>query len=221
MKLIPLGAVVLASTFLGGCGDDGTGPGDTTPDWFPGGVGTYWHFETTGSVVQTSGDTLVITGVLNYDIVDDTTHSQGFAVLEMYTYQSTTFTPQSGGDSLTVTETDTLFVHLTESVLEVFGELSGSDPDIMLQLPLEIGDTWFLNPLEEDLLEVMSLSEQVTVPTGTYSDCALVQTTPVEGDGPYLNRFYAEGVGPVLFIYHGVEEFQVIDYSCELTDYSL
>lgn len=213
-------SVALSIIVLGGCGDDGTGPGEVGPDWFPGEAGSYWHFDISGTVVQVD-DTLDVSGVQNYDITADTTHSQGFAVMTMISYQSVTLTPQGGGDSLTLSTTDTLYVHNTDEVLEVYPNLESSDHDIMLQFPLTAGDTWFLNSYQEDILEVMSLDEDVTVPTGTYSGCALVQMTPVEADGSFLNRFYADGVGPVLMIYHAVEEYQVIDYSYELTNYLL
>lgn len=220
MRSAFLCTISLSIVLLGGCGDDGTGPGDAGPDWFPADVGSYWHFDISGTVVQ-PGDTLDVSGVQNYDIIADTTHSQGFAVLTMISYESATLAPQGGGDSITITTTDTLYVHFTEEVLEVYPNLESSDFDVMLQLPLTVGDTWFLNTYEEDILEVMGLAEEVAVPTGTYSGCALVQMTPVVADGSFLNRFYADGVGPVLMIYHSVEEYQEIDYSYELTDYSL
>lgn len=212
--------LTLSIVMLGGCGDDGTGPGEAVPDWFPAQAGSYWHFGISGTVVQ-ADDTLDVIGVQEYDMTADTTHSQGFAVMTMISYQSVTLTPQGGGDSLTMSTTDTLYVHDTDDVLEVYPYLDSPDHDVMLQFPLTAGDTWFLNSNEEDILEVMGLDEDVTVPTGSYSGCALVQMTPVEADGSFLNRFYADGVGPVLMIYHAVEEYQVIDYSYELTSYSL
>jgi hypothetical protein len=52
----------------------------------------------------------------------------------------------------------------------------------------------------EDEAVVLSVSEPVQAPTGTYTDALLTrETTPLEPDVSEL-KFYAPGVGPVLIV---------------------
>jgi hypothetical protein len=196
-----------------GCGkSDPSGPGDTTLNWFPVEVGTVWSIQTIGTeIVQ--GDTIDIAGPGGIAFVSEQQHSQGFTVLEAITTNSLTYSPRGGGDTWTVNSADTSYYHVTEATVECYNDLDGTWHGDYLLLPLEVGDSWLFNEDSNYWMEVIGLSETVTVPAGTYENCAFIQETtedyPVEEH--FTNIFYANNVGWVKFIYHSVTTEETID----------
>jgi len=83
------------------------------------------------------------------------------------------------------------------------GGVDGAKPGIIMKAHPAIGDFY---PQEfdlgnaEDFAEVVSLTESVAVPTGSFDHCLKTQeTTPLETD-LLENKYYAPGVGNVLTI---------------------
>jgi len=73
--------------------------------------------------------------------------------------------------------------------------------DFILKTPIRAGATW---PLAGGKAAVVSVGETVTVPAGTYANCAVVEETRTNPDR-VLRTTYAAGVGPIAL------EYQVID----------
>jgi hypothetical protein len=77
----------------------------------------------------------------------------------------------------------------------------GGKPGFWMKGYPEVGDVYrqeFLLREAEDIGEVLSLSEVVTVPVGTFTDCLQTRdSTPIEPD-VFEHKFYAPGVGLLL-----------------------
>jgi len=80
------------------------------------------------------------------------------------------------------------------------GGVNGAQPGIIMEAHPAIGDFYrqeFDLRNAEDFAEVVSLTETVTVPTGTYSNCLKTkETTPLE-TSLLENKYYAPNVGNV------------------------
>jgi len=83
------------------------------------------------------------------------------------------------------------------------GGVDGAKPGIIMEAAPAIGDFYrqeFDLNNAEDFAEVVSLTESVTVPTGSYSNCLKTkETTPLEPD-LLESKFYAPHVGNILTI---------------------
>jgi hypothetical protein len=81
--------------------------------------------------------------------------------------------------------------------------VDGAEPGIIMKAAPAIGDFYrqeFLLNDAEDLAEVQSLTESVTVPNGSYSNCLKTEeTSPLEPEA-LEHKFYASGIGNVLVI---------------------
>jgi hypothetical protein len=84
----------------------------------------------------------------------------------------------------------------------VAGE-EGAKPGIIMKAHPAVGDFYrqeFLLKDAEDVAEVISLNENVTVTAGSYDDCLKTEeTSPLEPDA-LEHKFYASGVGNVLVV---------------------
>jgi hypothetical protein len=69
--------------------------------------------------------------------------------------------------------------------------------DFILKTPIRAGATW---PLAGGQASVISVGKDVTVPAGTYPNCAVVEETRSSPDR-ILRTTYAAGVGPVVLEY--------------------
>jgi hypothetical protein len=81
------------------------------------------------------------------------------------------------------------------------GGVDGSKPGIVMKAQPAVGDFYrqeFALGTAEDMAEVVSLKESVTVPYGSFSNCLETEeTSPLEPDA-LENKFYCAGVGNVL-----------------------
>lgn len=79
--------------------------------------------------------------------------------------------------------------------------VDGAKPGILMEGNPQVGDTYRQEYLEgeaEDMAEVLSLNESVTVAYGSFEDCLKTKEwTPLE-PGIEENKYYAAGTGPVL-----------------------
>jgi len=69
--------------------------------------------------------------------------------------------------------------------------------DFILKTPIRAGATW---PLAGGRAAVVSVGQDVTVPAGTYDDCAVVEEVRTNPDR-VLRTTYAAGVGPIALEY--------------------
>jgi hypothetical protein len=79
--------------------------------------------------------------------------------------------------------------------------VDGAQPGIIMKVHPAIGDFYrqeFLLNEAEDLAEVVSLSESVNVPAGSFDHCLETKETEAIDPSALENKFYAAGVGNVL-----------------------
>jgi hypothetical protein len=69
--------------------------------------------------------------------------------------------------------------------------------DFILKTPIRAGATW---PLAGGRAAVVSVGEDVTVPAGTYANCAVVEEVRTNPDR-VLRTTYAAGIGPIALEY--------------------
>ena len=79
--------------------------------------------------------------------------------------------------------------------------IDGATPGILMKAAPKVGDAYrqeFYEGEAEDMAEVLSLDESVTVPVGSYANCLqTMEWSPLEPD-VVEHKFYARGVGVVL-----------------------
>lgn len=79
--------------------------------------------------------------------------------------------------------------------------VDGAQPGIIMKAHPAVGDFYrqeFLLNEAEDLAEVVSLSESVTVPAGSFDHCLKTKETEAIDPSALENKFYAAGVGNIL-----------------------
>jgi hypothetical protein len=79
--------------------------------------------------------------------------------------------------------------------------VDGAQPGIIMEAHPAIGDFYrqeFLLNEAEDLAEVLSVSESVTVPAGSFDHCLKTKETEAIDPSALENKFYAAGVGNLL-----------------------
>ena len=84
----------------------------------------------------------------------------------------------------------------------VSGE-DGAKPGIVMKGQPAVGDFYrqeFLLKDAEDIAEVISLNENVTVPAGSFSNCLKTEETSPLEPGTLEHKFYANGVGNILTV---------------------
>ena len=69
--------------------------------------------------------------------------------------------------------------------------------DFILKTPMRAGATW---PLAGGQATVVAVGQDVTVPAGTYADCAVIEEARTNPDR-VLRTTYAAGVGPIALEY--------------------
>jgi len=83
------------------------------------------------------------------------------------------------------------------------GGVNGAEPGIIMKAHPMVGDFYrqeFDLDNAEDVAEVVSLTNTVTVASGTYTNCLkTLETSPLEPDA-MENKYYASGVGNVLVV---------------------
>jgi hypothetical protein len=81
--------------------------------------------------------------------------------------------------------------------------IDGAEPGIIMEAHPAVGDFYrqeFDLGNAEDLAEVLSLTEAVTVPAGSYSNCLETKETESLDPGALEHKFYAAGVGNILTV---------------------
>ncbi len=79
--------------------------------------------------------------------------------------------------------------------------VDGAQPGIIMKGDPQIGDSYrqeYYFGEAEDMARVVSLSESVSVPAGSYSSCLMTREWSLLESGVAENKYYAPGVGVVL-----------------------
>lgn len=98
--------------------------------------------------------------------------------------------------------------------------VNGAQPGILIEGNPQVGDTYrqeYLAGEAEDMAEVVSLNESVSVAYGSYEDCLKTKEwTPLE-PGTEENKYYAAGTGLILemTVKGGSERLELVDIVTE------
>jgi hypothetical protein len=178
---------------------------DITNQWWPMEVGDRWVFdETEGHTVQrvevtVLDETRTIGNGVEARVVHDLVTEDGATVEDTLDF----YAQDADGNVWYLGEETAEYEN--EQVVSTEGSweagVDGAQPGILLPSDPEPGDAYrqeYLADEAEDSGFVLSVDEQVQVPTGMYTGTLMTRdTTPLEPDLVEL-KFYAPGVGPVM-----------------------
>ena len=195
MMLLAAAAAVLIATLLS-CGDGTTGPSPSPgEDWMPLTVGNWWNGTLSGYAVSTTdADTTEYSGTSQRRITALLDHAGGFQVYEFRTIMDMAFTHPDTAWTID----DTMYVYLrnTGDELQGYEDTLSTDYRLMAPLPLTLSETWHPWADSTDTLnEVVSLSASITVPAGSFSDCAIIRETTTELPDFQADTYFHEGTG--------------------------
>jgi len=188
-------AALLSLIVLQGCENERpTEPHATPPPvvlYYPMALGNTWIGQVDGMMVGGHGDTSTVTGRTSNRIIGQTTHAQGFALWTLEEVDSLIY---CSPDTL-YTEIDTSIVYLSlnSSEIGVYDDTITTEHEILL--PLTVGETW--TPYADYptvTREVISLTDSVTVPAGSFSDCLLMRDNDLMNPTVW-NYYFAPDIG--------------------------
>ena len=180
---------------------------DITNQWWPMAVGDRWVYEETeGDTVQrvevtVLDETRTVADGVEARVVHDLVTEDGATIedtLDLYAQDADGNVWYLGEETA---EYENGQVVSTEGSWEA--GVDGAQPGILLPSDPQPGDSYrqeYLADEAEDAGFVLSVDEQVQVPTDTYTGALMTRdTTPLEPDLVEL-KFYAPGIGPVMEI---------------------
>lgn len=88
-------------------------------------------------------------------------------------------------------------------------------------LPLEVGNSWYTYQDSSIVREVLSLSASVTVPAGSFSDCAHMEDTDTSSTDYSLDSYLHQGVGMVKQVQDDVDGPSVFHIESDLESYTV
>jgi len=189
-------AAMLSLIVLQGCENERpTEPHPTPPDvpYYPMALGNTWIGQVDGMMVGGHGDTSTVTGRTSSRVIGQTTHSQGF---ELWTLEDVDSLIYCSPNTLyTVIDTSLAYVSLTDYEVNVYDDTITAEHEILFKLPLTVGETWTPYPNYPTVTrEVISLTDSVTVPAGSFSDCLLMRDDNSMGSAVW-NYYFAPDIG--------------------------
>jgi hypothetical protein len=138
-------------------------------------------------------DTSTVSGRTSSRIIGQTTHAQGF---ELWTLEEVDSLIYWSPDTMyTWIDTSLVYVSTNNNEVVVYDDTVTIEHEILFKLPLTVGETWV--PYTGDptvTREVISLTDSVTVPAGSFSDCLLMRDT--DSMSPMVwNYYFAPDIG--------------------------
>ncbi|MCD4848368.1 MAG: hypothetical protein K8R76_09265 [Candidatus Aegiribacteria sp.] len=202
---------VVSLLIVFGCGDDSTGPSGNT-DYLPMAVGNQWNYSMSGYISLAGADTTIISGSCISKVLEVTTHQGGF---QLYAIQdsTTTILPDT-----TLTHTDTFYAHKADTEWRFYDDTISTDYEIFMKLPVSLGDGWIPDTDEPTIMRtVLSVSDTVTVPAGTYTDCANLRDSDSQEPDFYFDLLFSRGTGVVRYIVNNADSNGTVYMSYDLT----
>jgi hypothetical protein len=197
---------ILVAVLLAGCGGSSSGPSGPT-DYYPLAVGNWWIMDLDGYVLW-GADTVTVTAVNENTVTRTTTHAQGFDLYEIEQISTMTFTHPD----TTFSDTDTTFTYIAESDSEVvaYDDTITLDHEVMLKLPVTVGETWNPYSDEPDIVrEILSITVSVSVPAGSFSGCLHMEDRDPQAPDDEFEAWAAPSVGPVRMLIDSSGVFHV------------
>lgn len=168
-----LTAAVMITAFS--CGDDGPSGPSTGNDhqFYPLAVGNTWNYDRNGSISLNSVQIGTVSGEATVEISGTATHSEGFDVYVQDVQVSDTVTVY--GQSTYSDSSYTEYLRLTGTGLHGYRHLTDTDSSFTVPFPIQDGNIWTFSQEPPTTGEVLSVSETVTVPAGTFTGCVEMQ----------------------------------------------
>ena len=197
MKKCAFASVALLIAFLFACGGDTTGPGPSPEgDWMPMTVGNWWNYVYDGfTFFGTSTDTFDISGSAERRVIALLGHQGGFQVYECRSLSEMILT----NPDTTMVYADTQFIYIrnTGDEIRAYQDTVSTDYNLVALLPLTLGESWLTQPGDTDENEVTSMNASVTVPAGSFSNCAVITQTDTAEPTFQLDSYWSDGMGVV------------------------
>jgi len=216
MKTRRFVAIVFAAALFLACGDDPFNPVQNDDSLFyPLAVGNTWSYVRFGTY-NIDSLSYTIVGSSTVSITGTAEHSGGFQVFVEETMVSDTI------QGLMVVETaDTSYVRVTSAGFFGYPGLSSTDSSWTVPFPLIAGMVWAFQTEPPVTGEILSLTADVSVPAGNFSDCLEMRTTWIEGGNVVNTADFAPNVGMVRNVYsQGAGQFTT-EVTSRLTSYDL
>ncbi len=222
MRRILRALAVMALVFACGDGDSPSGPGQGGEDsaYYPLSVGNQWVYDRSGTMEVAGIQTGTLNGENICDITGEVTHELGFDVyVQEYSIADTL---ESAGQTLVIDSTYTTYMRLTDQGLYSYVSLAGGDSVSFVPFPLQVGATWQFSENPPMTAEIVSLTETVTVPAGTFENCLELRVWWIESGSTLENvSSFAPDVGRVKNVYTYSYQNLVTTIESELLSYSV
>lgn len=175
------------------CGDDDPfNPGQNQDfRFYPLSVGNTWNYVRFGTY-DIDSLSYTIVGSSTVRILGVAEHSSGFQVFIEETAVSDTIQGM-----MVVESADTSYIRVTSAGYFGYPRLDTADSSWTVPFPLLTGMIWNFSSQPPMTGEILSMSETVTVPAGSFEDCLEMRTTWVQGGNVVNTSDYAPNVGLV------------------------
>ncbi len=213
-KLIAM-FTVISLLIVFGCGSDSTGPSGNT-DYLPMAVGNQWNYSVSGYSIEAGADTIIISGSSISKVLEVTTHQQGFQLYAIH--DSTTTIMTTPDTTITCITTAMTYAHNADTEWRIYDDTTSTDYEILMKLPVTLGDGWIPDADEPTVMRtVLSVSETVTVPAGTYTDCANLRDSDSQEPDFYFDLLFSRGTGVVRFLINESDSTETVYMAYALT----
>ncbi len=175
---------VLILGLIIGCGDSTSPSGPQSGSdsaYYPLSVGNQWVYSRSGSSSVAGIPISTISGENITDITGQVSHGEGFQVYVQENDMSDT--TDTAGQVVVIDSTYTTYMNITDAGIYSYVSLAGSDSVGFVPFPLEVGATWQFSDEPPMTGEILSMSETVTVPAGTFENCLQMRLTWVDATG--------------------------------------
>lgn len=209
--------------FIIGCGDNDTPAGPqsgTDSAYYPLAVGNQWVYNRSGSISVAGISLSTISGENVSDITGQISHGDGFQVYVQEYDMSDTI--ETAGQEVFLDSTFTTYMNITDAGVYSYVSLAGSDSVGFVPFPLQVGATWQFSEEPPMTGEILSLTETVNVPAGTFENCLEMRLIWVESGNTVENvTDFAPNVGRVRNVYTQSYGSMVTTVTSVLMSYSL
>lgn len=215
-----IGTVLILGLIIG-CGDSTSGPQSGSDSaYYPLSVGNQWIYSRSGSISVAGIPISTISGQNIADITGQVSHGEGFQVyVQEYDMSDTTYT---AGQEVVIDSTYTTYMNITDAGVYSYMSLAGADSVGFVPFPLEVGATWQFSDEPPMTGEILSLSETVAVPAGTFENCLEMRLTWVEAGSTVTNvTDFAPNVGRVRNVFTLTYGTMVTTVTSSLMSYSV
>jgi uncharacterized protein YceK len=221
MKKVIVVFAVLA--LVSGCGNSGS-PADPQSEsdasYYPLSVGNQWVYDRSGTMTVAGIQTGTVNGANVTDITDQVPHSSGFNVYVQEINLCDTL--ETAGQTIISDSTYTTYLRVADEGFFSYLSLIVSDSASFVPFPLQVGATWQFSQDPPITGEILSLSETVSVPAGTFDDCLEIRFSWIEDGQTVQNTSdFAPCVGRVRNVYIQSYEAVVTTLTEVLLSYSV